>query len=76
MKRKLLLFFALAAIGCGSLSAQARKGLKINEVMVVNDSNAVDEYGRHSAWIELFNSNYAAMEISSVFLTNDTTCKT
>ncbi|MDE5625785.1 MAG: lamin tail domain-containing protein, partial [Muribaculaceae bacterium] len=76
MKRKLLLFFALTALGCATLSAQARKGLKINEVMVVNDSNAVDEYGRHAAWIELFNSNYAAMEISSVFLTNDTTCKT
>ena len=76
MKRKLLLFFALAVIGCASMSAQARKGLKINEVMVVNDSNAVDEYGRHAAWIELFNSNYAAMEISSVFLTNDTTQKT
>ena len=76
MKRKLLLLFALTALGCATLSAQARKGLKINEVMVVNDSNAVDEYGRHAAWIELFNSNYAAMEISSVFLTNDTTCKT
>lgn len=73
MKHKLLLLFALMALGCGSLSAQARKGLKINEVMVINDSNAIDEYGRHAAWIELFNSNYASMEISSVFLTNDTT---
>ncbi len=76
MKRNLLLLLALIAVGCASLSAQARKGLKINEVMVVNDSNAVDEYGRHAAWIELFNSNYAPMEISSVYLTNDTTKKT
>lgn len=73
MKRKLLFIFALMALGCASLSAQARQSLRINEVMVINDSNAVDEYGRHAAWIELFNSNYASMEISSVFLTNDTT---
>lgn len=64
------------ALGCCAVSAQARKGLKINEVMVVNDDNAVDEYGRHAAWVELFNSNFASMEISSVYLTNDTTNKT
>lgn len=73
MKRKVLLLTALVALCCSSAFAQARKGLKINEVMVVNDSNAVDEYGRHAAWIELFNSNYASMQISSVYLTNDTT---
>lgn len=75
MRRQFLLLLGLLVIGCAGVSAQARKGLKINEVMVVNDSNAVDEYGRHAAWIELFNSNYASMEISSVFLTNDTTNK-
>ena len=32
-------------------SAQGRKAVRINEVMVVNDSSMVDEYGRHSAWI-------------------------
>lgn len=76
MKRYLLILLAAMAVGCMGISAQARKGLKINEVMVVNDSNAVDEYGRHAAWIELFNSNYGSMEISSIFITNDTTKKT
>lgn len=52
-------------------SAQGRKAVRINEVMVVNDSSMVDEYGRHSAWIELFNSNFAPVEISSMFITND-----
>lgn len=54
-------------------SAQSRSALRINEVMVVNDSSMVDEYGNHSAWVELFNSNFAPLEISSVFLTNDST---
>lgn len=73
MKRQLLLLLGLLVIGCAAVSAQARKGLKINEVMVVNDSNAVDEYGRHAAWIELFNANFAPMDISAVYITNDTT---
>ena len=52
-------------------SAQGRKSVRINEVMVSNDSSMVDEYGRRSAWIELFNSNFAPVEISSMFITND-----
>lgn len=71
MKRKLLLLFvALASCAC-VVSAQGRRGLRINEVMVQNDSNFVDDYGRHTAWIELFNSTFAPLEISSVFITND-----
>ncbi len=72
MKRKLLLLFiALASCAC-VVSAQGRRGLRINEVMVQNDSNFVDDYGHHTAWIELFNSTFAPLEISSVFITNDT----
>lgn len=71
MIRKLT-FIALALLLCGATGfAQARTGLRINEVMVVNNDNLVDDYGRHSAWIELFNSNFAPLEISSVFLTTD-----
>lgn len=71
MKKKLILLVALMACCCASTFAQARKGLKINEVMVVNESNYVDDYGMRGAWIELFNSNFAPLEISSVFITND-----
>ena len=71
MKKKLFLLVALMACCCAGTFAQARKGLKINEVMVVNESNFVDDYGMRGAWIELFNSNFAPLEISSVFITND-----
>ncbi len=73
MKRNLLTFLivALAGLFAANVHAQGRRGLKINEVMVVNDSNFVDDYGRHSAWIELFNTTYAPLEISSVYLTTD-----
>lgn len=62
---------ALVALMPLDASAQGRRGLRINEVMVVNDSNYVDDYGLRNAWIELFNSTYAPMEISSVYITND-----
>ncbi|MCM1482698.1 MAG: OadG family protein [Muribaculaceae bacterium] len=71
MKKKLTLLL-VAIVACAAVaSAQGRRGLRINEVMVSNDSSIVDDYGRHSAWIELFNSTFAPLEISSVYLTND-----
>lgn len=71
MKRKLFLFLIIATACVTAASAQGRRGLRINEVMVQNDSNYVDDYGRYPAWIELFNSTYAPLEISSVFITDD-----
>lgn len=71
--KKNILIVIIAIVACTMSSyAQGRKGLYINEVMVQNDSSSViDDYGLYHAWIELFNSNYAPMDISSVFLTND-----
>lgn len=66
----------VAAVVCSLVaSAQGRRGLRINEVMVQNDSSVVDDYGNRSAWIELFNSTYAPLEISSVYLTNNPAVK-
>lgn len=71
MKRNLILTLLFMALAVGGAMAQGRRALRINEIMVVNDSNIVDGYGRHSAWIELFNSAFAPLEISKVYLTND-----
>ncbi|MCC8113643.1 MAG: OadG family protein [Bacteroidales bacterium] len=71
MKRKYLILL-LAILGCATVAtAQNRKALRINEVMVDNESSIVDEYGNRSGWIELFNANYGPLEIASVFLTTD-----
>lgn len=58
------------AISQGTLS------LKINEVMVNNDSTLVDNYGNRSGWIEIFNPNYYSANLEGMYLTNDTTNKT
>lgn len=71
MKNKIILTLLILA-GCASvMSAQSRRNLRINEVMVQNDSNFVDDYGHHTAWIELFNTTHAPLQIASVFITNN-----
>lgn len=71
MNKRIISFVVLALCCTGALFAQGRKSLFINEVMVGNSDNIVDEYGDHVGWIELFNGNFAPLEISSVYLTND-----
>lgn len=71
MKKKILLLLTIVAVSVSVLQAQGRRSLRINEVMVQNDSSVVDDYGRHSAWIELFNSSFAPLEIANVYLTNN-----
>lgn len=62
----------LAMVASLAAGAQGRKGhLHINEVMTANDASIVDDFGNHVAWIELFNSKYAPLEISSVYITTD-----
>lgn len=71
MKKKLLTLL-LIMVACATVaSAQGRRGLRINEVMVQNNGSVVDDYGNHVAWVELFNSTYGPLEISSVYITND-----
>ena len=72
MKKRILTLLVVALAGVVAISAQGRRGLRINEVMIVNDSTSVvDDFGQYSAWVELFNSTFGPLEISSVFLTND-----
>lgn len=71
MKQKLIILLLAVAVGAAAVSAQSRRNLRINEVMVQNDSNFVDDYGHHTAWIELFNTTHAPLNIASVFLTNN-----
>lgn len=71
MKRKLFLTAIFVVASVAVLSAQGRKSLHLNEVMVQNETSIIDDYGERHGWIELFNSNFAPVEISSVYLTND-----
>jgi len=45
--------------------------LRINEILVLNDSNYVDDFGQHSPWIEIFNSAYNKVNLGGLYLTDD-----
>ncbi len=50
---------------------QSSLDLRINEVLVINDSNYVDSYGRRNGWIEIFNTAYNTVDIGGMYLTDD-----
>jgi Na+-transporting methylmalonyl-CoA/oxaloacetate decarboxylase gamma subunit len=50
---------------------QGIKDVRINEILVKNDSNCIDQYGVHSGWFELFNTGYSTADVGGCFVTND-----
>ena len=61
----------LIVAGTNSAKAQNADVLKFNEILVMNDSSAVDDFGMHTAWIEIFNSSYNTVNIGGCYLTDD-----
>lgn len=61
----------LVVAGTSVAKAQNASDLKLNEILVLNDSNSVDDFGMHTAWIEIFNSAYNTVNIGGCYLTDD-----
>lgn len=55
----------------GRVSGQSASDLRINEILVKNQSNYVDDFGQHSPWIEIFNKAYNSVNVGGLYLTND-----
>ncbi len=68
MNKKILLTL-IAVVVAITASAQGRLDLRINEVMVQNDSNYVDQDGHRAAWIEIFNASHSTNAIEKMFIT-------
>ncbi|MDR1675615.1 MAG: OadG family protein [Tannerella sp.] len=60
-----MFFCVLAAQG------QRTASMRFNEVLVINETNFVDDYGMNSGWVELFNTSRGTVNIGGCFLTND-----
>lgn len=75
MKKILLTGLVAAALTAApaAVAGQRLGSLFINEVMTANESNYVDDFGERSAWIELFNAQFAPLQISSIYITTDST---
>lgn len=63
----LLMLMALFSFGA---QAQLTTSVKINEVLVVNDDNFVDDYGKRHPWIELFNNSAGTVDLRGCYLTD------
>lgn len=64
----LLLLMALFSLGA---KAQLTTSVKINEVLVVNEDNFVDDYGKRHPWLELFNNSAGTVDLGGCYLTDD-----
>lgn len=64
----ILLFLLLFTVGA---QAQRVISMRINEVLVINEDNFVDDYGKRSGWVELYNNSAGTVNIGGCFLTDD-----
>ena len=68
-KLKMFLFGLLLATGLASCTRQdGTAKILINEVLTNNVTNFQDDYGIHSAWIEVFNKSYNSVNLAGYFL--------
>lgn len=63
----LLLLMVLFSMGA---KAQLTTSVKLNEVLVVNEDNFVDDYGKRHPWFELFNNSAGTVDLRGCYLTN------
>ncbi len=69
IKSGILLSLLLTAVGltsCGERKTNSK--LVLNEVMIDNQTNFQDDYGLHSAWIEVFNKSYGSANLAACLL--------
>ena len=71
MKRFGLLFGSLLAMASQPVMAQMDASIKLNEVMVQNESSLIDEYGARHAWVEIANTSHSTYNIRGMYLTTD-----
>ena len=65
-KRKIGILLSLAVMlgftSCGQKEVNTK--LVLNEVLIENESNFQDDYGIHSALIEVFNKSYTSADLA------------
>lgn len=69
-KTKIGIFLSLLLlIGLTSCGEQkSNNKLVLNEILIDNQSNFQDDYGLHSAWIEIFNRSYGSADLAACLL--------
>jgi len=69
--KRLFGFLSLFLLTVLTVRGQGLENFKLNEVVVNNPKGLVDEYGEHSAWIEIANTSWSSTDLSGCYITND-----
>ena len=70
-KNKIGILLLFSLFFTAGLHAQRVAHMRINEVLVINEDNFVDDYGKRNGWIELYNTSAGTVNIGGCFLTDD-----
>ncbi|NLY23517.1 MAG: lamin tail domain-containing protein [Bacteroidales bacterium] len=70
IKQLLFLFITVVAFTACSSDIESTDWV-INEVMVVNETNFVDDFGQRNGWIEIYNNTAKTLDLGGRYLTND-----
>jgi len=60
-----------ALLFAATLQAQNVIDLVISEVMVDNETSVLDDYGEHSAWIEIYNTSQGTVNFGGCYFSDD-----
>lgn len=73
MIRNTLSWSAILVLSMLSVYAwgQSAKSLRINEVLLLNESSITDRYGNRGAWLEIYNTSAATVNLGGCFLSDD-----
>jgi len=66
-----IFFFSLVVLLSGCSAEKKNSSWVINEVMVVNETNFVDDFGQRNGWIEIYNNTAKTQDLGGRYLTND-----
>lgn len=67
-KTRIFLACLLGICLCSCGKNRETSKVMINEVLINNEDNYQDDYGMHSAWIEIFNKSYSSIDLAGCLL--------
>ncbi len=70
-KYRVVLGLCMLFVFLAGVQAQRATSLRLNEILVINQDNFMDGYGKKNSWIEIFNTSPGTVDIAGCFLTND-----
>ncbi len=69
--KRLSYLFITVALFAACSDKKENPNWVINEVMVVNETNFVDDFGQRNGWIEIYNNTSKTQDLGGRYLTND-----